>query len=225
VPDPNFTNFTRVSRVDVTRVVGTLDQIQNVNTIDQLNQQRATFTAALTDLKTHLTDQDVQINNLTAAANANQATITTLQNQNDSLQQQVTSAKTTIDQLNARLAAATAAAQPAAPTALNLADSFRQAVDQIQTQARQQSGAGAATTIRSLDIEVKGLVNVDSQSGQTVMVLPTLGTPIDANQLSTLRVSFAAIPGAAGTPPATPPAGAAGPARPAPSAKTGGKNK
>jgi hypothetical protein len=51
-----------------------------------------------------------------------------------------------------------------------------------------------------MDIEVKGLVNVD-QDGSTVMVLPTLGTPIDPGHLSTLRVSFAGIPGTGSAPP------------------------
>jgi hypothetical protein len=191
----------RINRVDITRVVGTLDGIQNITTIDQLNQQRANLASAVTDLRSHITDQDTQISQLTAQASSAQATITSLQTQNDSLQQQVTASKATIDQLNARLAQAQS--QPPTPRAVDLADSFRQTVDQIQSQARQQAGTGTATTIRSLDIEVKGLVNIDAQSGNTLFVLPTVNSPIDPNQLSTMRVSFAAIPGA--TPAAAPP--------------------
>jgi hypothetical protein len=43
-----------------------------------------------------------------------------------------------------------------------------------------------------MDIEVKGLVQV--QDKETVLVLPGLNSSIDANALSTLRVSFGAIP-------------------------------
>jgi IPT/TIG domain len=202
VLDSRLTFGAGASRVDITKVVGTLDNIQNINTVEDLSRQRSALVSAVSDLKSHLTDQETQISTLSGTINNNQAVIVGLQSQSSTLQQQVTAQQATIDQLNARLAAtATAAAAGSKP--LDLADSFRQAVDQIQAQAR-QSTSGSATTIRSLDIEIKGLVNVDAQTGNTVMVLPTLATPIDPNQLSTLRVSFAAIPGVGHAPSVTP---------------------
>jgi replicative DNA helicase len=187
-PNPNI----GFARVDIGKVVTTLSGIQNITTIDQLNAQKANLIQAVTDLRTHVTDQDSQISDLSQKLSANQVALVGLQTNNDSLQQKVVTQQATIDQLNAKLAAVAAAPPPASPT--SLADSFRKVVDQIQSQARLQSASGPATTIKSLDIEVKGLVNVQPD-GSTVMVLPTLSSQIDATQLSTLRVSFAAIPG------------------------------
>ena len=179
-------------RIDITKVVGTLSDIQNITTIDQLNAQKAAFTQALTDLNTHINDQETQINALTANLNDKQAAFVDLQGQNSGLLQRVAAQQVDIDRLKARLAAVTTAPPVANPTIL--ADSFRKVVDQIQSQARLQSVVGPATTIRKMDIEIKGLVTVQ-QDGSIGMVLPGLGTTVDSNQLSTLRASFAAIPG------------------------------
>jgi hypothetical protein len=187
-----------VSAVDINRVLTTLNGLGGIKTIDDFNAQRANLTQAITDLKTHLTAQDAQVSSLTQTITANQAELLNLQANNGSLQQQVKTQQASIDELNARLAAVSAAPPPTKPG--DLADSFRKVVDQIQSQARAQSASGPATTIRTMDIEVKGLVNV-AQDGSTVMVLPTLGTPIDPGHLSTLRVSFAGIPGTGSAPP------------------------
>jgi hypothetical protein len=187
-----------VRAVDITKVLTTLSGLGVIKTIDDLNAQRANLTQAITELKTHLTAQDAQVSSLTQTLMANQAELLNLQTMNGSLQQQVKTQQASIDELNARLATVSAAPPPSKPG--DLADSFRKVVDQIQSQARQQSTSGPATTIRTMDIEVKGLVNVD-QDGSTVMVLPTLGTPIDPGHLSTLRVSFASIPGTGSAPP------------------------
>ncbi len=180
------------SRVNIVDVVSRLEGVKDIQTLDAFNAQKATLAQAVQDLKTHLTDQETQINTLTASLSDTQTTITGLQSQNDGLKQQNAAQQATIDGLNKKLAAATAPPAPADPAAL--AASFKNVIDHIQTQARVQSVSGPATTLRSMDIEVKGLVNV--QDGNTVMVLPTLGSPVDPNQLSTLRLSFAAIPGA-----------------------------
>lgn len=76
-------------------------------------------------------------------------------------------------------------------TPLNLAQSFKSVIDSIQVQALQTPGM--ATTIKSMDLEVKGLVQVQEDKS-TRLVLPGAGSSIDANALSTLRVSFGAIP-------------------------------
>jgi hypothetical protein len=80
-------------------------------------------------------------------------------------------------------------------TPLDLAQSFKQVVESVQAQAR-AAPAGAAT-IQSLNVEVKGLVQVDA-SGQTNLVLPQTGASVDAQTLSTLHISFAAVPGTGG---------------------------
>jgi len=178
------------SPINIGDVVTKLNNIQNIKTIDDFKVQQESLVQAVENLKVHLTDQDTQINGLNQQIASGQLQITSIISQNELLKQQVSTQQTTIDQLKARLNAISAAPPPATPIAL--ADSFRKVVDQIQTQARLQSASGPATTIRSMDIEVKGLVNV--QDGNTVLVLPTPGSQLDPNQLSTLRVSFAAIP-------------------------------
>jgi beta-lactam-binding protein with PASTA domain len=85
-------------------------------------------------------------------------------------------------------------------TPLELAKSFRNVIDAIQTEARQTPGM--ATTIKTMDIEVKGLVQVNGDKS-TVFVLPGAGSPIDSNSLSTLRVTFGSVPVTAPATPAT----------------------
>ena len=81
-------------------------------------------------------------------------------------------------------------------TPLDVANAFRQVVEQVQAEARESPGV--ATTIRSLDLEVKAFVEVDD-SGETALTFPHPDAEVDAGALSTLRVSFGAIPAA--TPP------------------------
>jgi beta-lactam-binding protein with PASTA domain len=76
-------------------------------------------------------------------------------------------------------------------TPLNLAASFKGVIEAIQSEARQTPGI--ATTVKSMDIEVKGLVQVLDDKN-TMLVLPGINSGIDPNALSTLRVSFGAIP-------------------------------
>ena len=99
-----------------------------------------------------------------------------------------------VSQHAARQAAFVSDTNPPAGTTtspLDLAKSFRNVIDAIQTEARQSPGM--ATTIKAMDIEVKGLVQVNEDKS-TAFVLPSAGTPIDSNSLSTLRVSFGSVP-------------------------------
>jgi hypothetical protein len=89
--------------------------------------------------------------------------------------------------------------QTPAVTPLNLAQSFRQVVESVQAQAR--AAPGDAATIQTLNVEVKGLVQVDA-SGQTNLVLPHTGAAVDPQTLSTLSISFAAVPGSTAPGPA-----------------------
>jgi hypothetical protein len=77
---------------------------------------------------------------------------------------------------------------------LDVAKAFREVVDQVQTEARESSGV--ATTIKSLDLEVKAFVHVEDD-GATALSFPPPDAAVDASSLSTLRISFGAIPAAA----------------------------
>jgi hypothetical protein len=72
----------------------------------------------------------------------------------------------------------------------DIAKSFRAVMDEFHTEAREADDVGVA--IKTLDLEVKGLVEVDEQ--RTTFVLPSTGAAVDATALSTFRVSFAAVP-------------------------------
>jgi cell division septum initiation protein DivIVA len=73
---------------------------------------------------------------------------------------------------------------------LDLARSFREVIQTIQAEARGADEVGV--TIRTMDLEIKGLVEVAEK--QTSMVLPTAQAPVDPALLSTLRLSFSAVP-------------------------------
>ena len=72
----------------------------------------------------------------------------------------------------------------------DIAKSFRAVMDEFHTEAREAEDVGVA--IKSMDLEVKGLVEVDEQT--TTIVLPGAGAAVDPTALSTFRVSFAAVP-------------------------------
>jgi hypothetical protein len=72
----------------------------------------------------------------------------------------------------------------------DIAKSFRAVIDEFHAEAREADDVGVA--IKTLDLEVKGLVEVDEQ--KTTLVLPSAGAPVDPTALSTFRVSFAAVP-------------------------------
>jgi hypothetical protein len=84
-------------------------------------------------------------------------------------------------------------------TPLDVANAFREVVDRVQTEARESPGVG--TTIKSLDLEVKAFVHVEDD-GVTALSFPQPDAEVDGNALSTLRISFGAIPTAA--PPSQP---------------------
>jgi hypothetical protein len=75
---------------------------------------------------------------------------------------------------------------------LDVANAFKQVVEQVQAEARE--APGVATTIKSLDLEVKAFVQVEE--GETALAFPKPDAEVDASTLSTLRVSFGAIPSA-----------------------------
>jgi hypothetical protein len=189
--------------VDIVSVVAVFDRIREINTLPALQDFKPMMVRAAADLRAYLTDQQTQINslqtqvtNLIASTNQNQARIAGLTNQINELNAEVMTKQKIIDELNARQGGESSPASP-----LKLATSFKSIVDQIQQQARADTGSGAATTLRNMDIEVKALVTV--QGSEPVLFLPSPGSTVDSNQLSTMRLSFAAIPTL--PPPATAP--------------------
>lgn len=149
------------------------------------------------DLKAYAQDQETQRNKLLDTLNQQKSTIDELQGTVAALQKTTADQAQQIDALKKQLAGVGAASSA---TPLNLATSFKGVIDAVQAEARQTPGV--ATTIKSMDIEVKGLVQVSSDQA-TQLVLPAVGSAIDPNALSTLRISFGAIP-VAGTAAATP---------------------
>jgi hypothetical protein len=73
---------------------------------------------------------------------------------------------------------------------LDIAKSFRAVIDEFHAEAREAEDVGVA--IKALDLEVKGLVEVDKQT--TTLVLPSAGAAVEPTALSTFRVSFGAVP-------------------------------
>ncbi|HET7265259.1 MAG TPA: hypothetical protein VFL28_11360 [bacterium] len=207
--------------VDIQRVMGDL--------------QKANVPAGtLNDLQTHITQQDTQINQLTQQTNDLKTQAANLTTANTGLTQQVATQDAQITQLKSQLAAATAA-QPQQVAPLDLAMSLKSVVDKVQAAARQ--GTGVQATLSKMDIEVKTLINV-TPSNEAVLVIPDPKALPDPAHLSTMTLSFGAIPKLTSPPPppavqpaggGTPPAGRggpqpAGPTGPAqPSAGPGGR--
>jgi len=130
-------------------------------------------------------DRDAEQNQLQDQLNQAQATVSQLRASNSTLQQQNAAAAAEIRQLKQVIDTGLPSSTP-----VELARSFRDVVNTIQSEARAAPNVGV--TVKAMDIEVKGLVQV--QDKQTVMVLPTVGSSVDPGSLSTLRVSFGAVP-------------------------------
>lgn len=102
-------------------------------------------------------------------------------------------ARKQLDELEKRLQAFTTKGAPdelSRVEPVDLARSFRGVIEQIQEEAREAEVAGV--TIKSMDLEVKGLV--EAAPDATRLVLPSAAAEVDPNALSTLRVSFGVIP-------------------------------
>lgn len=76
--------------------------------------------------------------------------------------------------------------------ATDLAKGFRDVIQTIQREVDDGDDGDVGTIIRSMDVELKGLIVVEGQ--QPKVVPPAPGQSIDANQLSTIRMSFASVP-------------------------------
>lgn len=74
----------------------------------------------------------------------------------------------------------------------DVAKHFRTLIDNIQREARQPKAGEVATTLKSLEVEIKGLIVVEKDEAR--IVTPTPSRPVDPGQLSTIRMSFGTIP-------------------------------
>jgi len=159
---------------------------------------REVLTKAIADIEQYAGEQTATIAQLNKTIQAQGDQINQLQGQVTAQNTQITQQNAKITDLSNKLAAATA---PSTTKPIDLATTFKTIMDSVQTQARAASGV-ASTTVKSMDVEIKGLVQIEAD-GSTSLQLPTVGAPLDAATLSTIRISYGAVPVA--VPPAPPP--------------------
>ena len=92
--------------------------------------------------------------------------------------------------------------KPSAILPANLVKQFRTIIDTAQQEARTPGAGDTAATIKSLDIELKGFIVVEQD--QPAILPPQPDKPIDAAQLSTIRMSFGSVPVVRAAPTDTP---------------------
>jgi len=170
--------------VNFEEALKTLERIHEQSKEPAIKEQLSRLTP---QLKAFVQEKETERNKLLAANAEHQATITNLQGALVAREKDLADQARTIDDLKKKLEGA---GKVSTATPLSLATSFKKVMETIQAEARKTEGI--ATTIKSMDLEVKGLVQV--QEGVTSLLLPSVGTPVDAGALSTLRVSFGAIP-------------------------------
>ena len=142
-------------------ILSVLGSIATMTAVKFAAQQSA-LDNAVTNLQSYLTNQSASINNLNAQLSAANNQVASLSSQNASLNQQVQQQGTQITQLQSQIAVA--GNQTASP--LEIAQSLKGVVDQIQQTAA--NTAGMQTTLTNLNVQMKTLVNVarDSQTGE-----------------------------------------------------------
>lgn len=74
----------------------------------------------------------------------------------------------------------------------DVANQFRTLIDTIQGDARKSRPGEMASTLKSLDIELKGLIVIEDNEAK--IVPPTPDHPVDPGQLSTIKMSFGSVP-------------------------------
>jgi hypothetical protein len=193
--------------VDIRKTLALLAKTQEQT---QDPKTKEALASILTDLRSYLQEQVDEHNKLIESLNQSEAALADLKGRIAELEQQNAAQAKQIADLKKQLDAVGTGPSTNAATPLGLATSFKQVIDTIQAEAR--GAPGVATTIKSMDIELRGLVQVRADN-TTVMVLPAEKSGIDPNSLSTLRVTFGAVPVAvwpaaspAPSAPATPPA-------------------
>jgi len=195
---------------NITQIVNTLNQVtQNFTTLQQFQAIQPGMIQALANLQTFVNIETSTINDQQSQLTDAQNQISSLTTQNAALNTQVTQQNATIAQLQSQLAATkTQTARP-----VDVAQSFKGVLDQIQQTAR--DAGGVQTTLTNMNIQLKALVNVQATSAphdaagnppppEAVLVFPDPSALPDPSTLSTVSFSFSAIPNikaATATPP------------------------
>ena len=73
-----------------------------------------------------------------------------------------------------------------------LARQFRSVIENIQREAQQQPEGEIGVTLKTVDVEVKGLIVVEGDSA--AIITPTPDRAVDPGQLSTIRLSYGSVP-------------------------------
>ncbi len=139
------------------------------------------------DLREALQALDKQTVTLGQQLDETRSALSQLQATNATLQAQTSEQARLLKDLQARLDQDVPVTS-AAP--LDLARSFREVIQTIQAEARDADEIGI--TIRTMDLEIKGLVEAGEKT--TSLVLPSAQAAVDPALLSTLRLSFGAVP-------------------------------
>jgi hypothetical protein len=163
-----------------------------IDIINQLKSVTANPPTILADLQTYVTIQQSQIDTLTTTVSSDQTDISNLKSQISNLQNQVTQQQNEIATLTAEVAAPKSQSAPP----LDVAQSFKSVLDQIQ-QAALNAG-GLQTTVSNMNVQIKALVSVQPATAttpaQATLLFPDPTALPDPNHLSTLTLSFGAIP-------------------------------
>ena len=160
--------------------------------ISQLQAITAIPANLLAELQTYITIKQSQVDTLTSQVSTDQTTAAGLNSQIANLQTQVTQQQAQINTLTSQLQAAKS--QSASP--LDVAQSFKSVVDQIQAAA--QAAGGTQSTVSNMTVQLKSLVSVQAATANTPasasMIFPDPTALPDPQHLSTLSFSFGAIP-------------------------------
>jgi chromosome segregation ATPase len=155
-------------------------RVKDADVRKALDQVDVDLRAALQELERERVTLQQRLDEIGAALSQTQAT-------NAGLQAQASEQARRLADLQARVDKEVPVTS-AAP--LDLARSFRQVIETIQAEARTADEVGI--TIRTMDLEIKGLVEAGEKT--TALVLPSAQAAVDPALLSTLRLSFSAVP-------------------------------
>ena len=146
----------------------------------------------LTQINTFVTLQTSQVNALNTQVQTDQTTQANLQTQLNNANTTIAQQAAQITSLEGQVAAATY--QTASP--YDVANSFKGVVDQIQQSA--QSAGGIQTTVTNMNVQLKSLVSVQTPAAggapMASLVFPSPTALPDPQHLSTLSLTFSAIP-------------------------------
>lgn len=166
-----------------------LGKLNAVTTTTQDVALRNQLTSLQSEFAMHAQSFETERNSLLAQNTAAQAQIASLNATVATVQTESARSSATIAALTKQLET-TQSSTSAKP--LDIATSFKSVVDTVQAQARATPGIG--TTISSMQIEVRGVVQVGADGATPILVFPGANATIDPAAYSTMRVSFAAVP-------------------------------